>query len=56
MELLDEIDLKLLTILQENGKLTTKEIAQQVHLSPTPVYERIKRLERDGVIEKYVAM
>ncbi|AYN68969.1 Lrp/AsnC family transcriptional regulator [Euzebyella marina] len=56
MELLDEIDLKLLTILQENGKLTTKEIAQQVHLSPTPVYERIKRLERDGVIEKYVAI
>lgn len=53
---LDEIDLKLLEILQSNGKLTTKEIAQQVHLSPTPVYERIRRLERDGVIKKYVAL
>ena len=53
---LDLVDLKLLEILQENGKLTTKEIAQKVNLSPTPVYERIKRLERDGVIKKYVAI
>jgi len=53
---LDKIDLKLLELLQLNGKLTTKEIAQQVNLSPTPVYERIRRLERDGVIKKYVAL
>ncbi|GAB1856505.1 Lrp/AsnC family transcriptional regulator [Flavobacteriaceae bacterium MHTCC 0001] len=53
---LDQIDLKLLKILQSNGKLTTKEIAQKVNLSPTPVYERIRRLERDGVIKKYVAL
>lgn len=53
---LDLIDCKLLEILQQNGKLTTKEIAQQVHLSPTPVYERIRRLEREGVIKKYVAI
>jgi len=53
---LDEIDLQLLEILQTNGKLTTKEIAQKVHLTPTPVYERIKRLEKDGIIEKYVAL
>ena len=53
---LDQVDLKLLELLQESGKLTTKEIAQQVHLSPTPVYERIKRLEREGVIKKYVAL
>ncbi|MCM5661959.1 Lrp/AsnC family transcriptional regulator [Galbibacter mesophilus] len=53
---LDQIDLKLLELLQENGKLTTKEIAQQVNLSPTPVYERIRRLERDGIIKKYVAL
>ena len=53
---LDEIDLKLLDLLQQNGKITTKEIAQRVHLSPTPVYERIKRLEKEGVIEKYVAL
>ncbi|MDX1351264.1 MAG: Lrp/AsnC family transcriptional regulator, partial [Putridiphycobacter sp.] len=53
---LDQIDLKLLELLQESGKLTTKEIAQQVNLSPTPVYERIKRLEREGVIKQYVAV
>lgn len=53
---LDHIDFKLLEILQLNGKLTTKEIAQQVHLSQTPVYERIKRLEKEGVIKKYVAL
>ena len=53
---LDEVDLKLLELLQQNGKITTKEIAQRVHLSPTPVYERIKRLEKDGIIEKYVAL
>lgn len=53
---LDSIDLKLLELLQQNGKLTTKELAQQVNLSPTPVYERIRRLEREGVIKKYVAL
>lgn len=53
---IDEIDLKLLDILQNNGKLTTKEIAEQVHLSSTPVYERIKRMEREGIIDKYVAI
>lgn len=53
---LDSIDWKLLEILQQNGKLTTKEIAQQVHLSSTPVYERIRRLERKGIIKKYVAV
>ena len=53
---LDQIDLKLLELLQQSGKLTTKEIAQQVNLSPTPVYERIRRLEREGVIKKYVAL
>lgn len=53
---LDKVDLKLLELLQENGKLTTKEIAQQVNLSATPVYERIRRLERDGIIKKYVAL
>ena len=53
---LDQTDLKLLELLQQSGKLTTKEIAKEVHLSPTPVYERIRRLEREGVIKKYVAL
>lgn len=53
---LDIIDLKLLRILQNNAKLTTKDIAVRVNLSSTPVYERIKRLEKEGLIEKYVAI
>lgn len=56
MEKLDEIDLRILEALQENAKLTTKELAHIVHLSPTPTFERQKRLEREGYIEKYVAL
>ncbi|MCK0158243.1 Lrp/AsnC family transcriptional regulator [Cellulophaga sp. F20128] len=56
MNELDSIDWKLLEILQQNGKLTTKEIAKKVNLSPTPVYERIKRMERMEIIKKYVAI
>jgi len=54
--MLDNTDYKLLEILQQNGKLTTKEIAKLVNLSPTPVYERIKRLEKAGIISNYVAI
>lgn len=53
---LDDTDKKLLEFIQEDGKLTTKELASRLNLSPTPVYERIKRLEKDGVIKKYVAL
>ncbi|MBD5212553.1 MAG: Lrp/AsnC family transcriptional regulator [Bacteroidales bacterium] len=53
---LDAIDLKILQILQQNSQKTTKEIAAEVNLSTTPVYERIKRLEKDGVIKGYVAV
>ena len=54
--LLDETDLQLLRTLQKNAKLTTKELAEAVHLTPTPVFERQKRLERQGYIKKYVAV
>ena len=56
MESLDKTDLQLLRILQKNSKLTTKESADAVHLTPTPVFERQKRLERQGYIKKYVAV
>lgn len=56
MKSLDPIDLQLLDILQHNSNLTTKELASRVNLSPTPVFERIKRLETSGVIKKYVAI
>lgn len=55
-EILDETDLQILKILQKNAKLTTKELAEAVHLTPTPVFERQKRLERQGYIKKYVAV
>ena len=53
---LDETDILLLKTLQKNAKLTTKELAEAVHLTPTPVFERQKRLERQGYIRKYVAI
>ncbi len=56
MEQFDRIDLAILRTLQNDAKLTTKELAAAVHLTPTPVFERLKRLERQGVIKKYVAV
>lgn len=56
MEQFDRTDLAILRTLQANAKLTTKELAAAVHLTPTPVFERLKRLERQGVIKKYVAV
>ncbi|MCR5779431.1 MAG: Lrp/AsnC family transcriptional regulator [Bacteroidaceae bacterium] len=53
---LDEIDLQILKTLQKNAKLTTKELADAVHLTPTPVFERQKRLERQGYIMRYTAV
>ena len=55
-DVLDEIDILLLKTLQKNAKLTTKELAEAVHLTPTPVFERQKRLERQGYIKRYVAV
>jgi DNA-binding Lrp family transcriptional regulator len=52
----DEKDRSILQLLQENAKLTVREIAHQVHLSPTPVHERIKRMEDTGVIKQYAAL
>lgn len=56
MENLDRIDLQILRTLQENARLTTKELAARVHLSSTPVFERLKRLESQGYIKKYIAV
>ena len=56
MENFDQIDLKLLKLLQQNSRLTTKELAMEVGLSISPVYERVKRLENEGYIDKYVAL
>ncbi len=56
MEELDQIDLKLLKILSNNSSYTVKELAKQVNLSASPVVQRIKKLESNGYIEKYIAI
>lgn len=56
MDRLDAVDLKLLRLLQENSRLTIKELSEHVKLSTTPVFERVKRLEREGYIRRYVAL
>lgn len=56
MEALDRIDILILRELQKDAKLTTKELAAKVNLSPSPVFERQKRLEREGYIRRYVAV
>ncbi|HZJ35789.1 MAG TPA: Lrp/AsnC family transcriptional regulator [Gillisia sp.] len=53
---LDEIDKKILQNLQQDSKKTNKELSNLLHLSVTAIYERIKRLERNKVISRYVAL
>lgn len=49
----DKTDLKILSILQEDSKAKMKDIAASIGMTITPVYERIKKLERNGILEKY---
>ena len=53
---MDAIDKKLLSFLQEDTKKTTKELSDKLNLSVTAVYERVKKLEREKIIKKYVAL
>ena len=53
---LDKIDKKLINILQIDSKTTIKKLANELNLSVTAIYERIKKLEKRGVIEKYIAV
>lgn len=53
---LDPIDLGILNLLQENGRLTNKELAYSLNRSISPIFERRKRLEEKGYIKKYVAL
>ncbi len=54
--MLDTTDLKILQLLQKNARYTIKEIAAQLNLSTTPIFDRMKRLEKEGVIDRYVAL
>ncbi|WP_246073815.1 Lrp/AsnC family transcriptional regulator [Fluviicola chungangensis] len=53
---LDAIDKQIINLLRENGKMNNKEVAGKIGLSVTPTFERIKRLERIGVIQGYTAL
>lgn len=52
---LDVIDRKILQMLQREGRISNVDLAKRVHLSPTPCFERVRRLEEAGYIERYVA-
>jgi len=53
---LDAIDLKILAVLQRDGRITNQALSEQVGLSPRPCLERVRRLERDGFITRYQAV
>lgn len=54
--MLDTIDQQIIQLLQSNGKVTIKEIANKLNLTTSPVFERIKRLEEEKVIKGYTAL
>ncbi len=56
MTRLDKTDLLILEALQNDAKINMKALASQLHLSKTPIYERIRRLEEEGIIKRYVAL
>ncbi len=56
MKNIDEIDRKLLNILQDNSRITIRELSERLHLSTTPIHERIKKLEKNGFIKHYVTL
>ncbi|GAB5551425.1 MAG: Lrp/AsnC family transcriptional regulator [Saprospiraceae bacterium] len=53
---LDAVDKRLLEFLQNDSKMNIKEVADQLNMTKTPIYERIKRYDREGIVEKYVAV
>lgn len=53
---LDSTDIKILKLLQENSEITAKSIGQKLGLSSTPIFERIKKLEKEGYIKNYMAV
>ncbi|NSL86620.1 Lrp/AsnC family transcriptional regulator [Chitinophaga solisilvae] len=56
MDTLDKTDRRILEVLQQNARLNTKEIAHRIGLSVTPTYERLKKIEKLGVIKNYVTL
>lgn len=54
--ILDKTDRRILAALQRDGRLTNVELAEQVGLSPSPCLRRVRQLEKEGFIDKYVAL
>ena len=54
--MLDEIDLHILEVLQRDGRISNQDLADKVGLSPSPCLRRLRQLETDGVVQKYVAL
>jgi len=52
----DDIDRKLLGLLQQDAKTNIKELVHKLGITKTPIYERIKRYDREGIVKKYVAV
>ncbi|MCG8699760.1 MAG: Lrp/AsnC family transcriptional regulator [Bacteroidales bacterium] len=53
---LDKTDLAILNLIQDNAKIPHKEIAEQLHLTRTPIFDRIRKMERSGIILKYITL
>ena len=53
---LDQIDLRIIAVLQEHASIENQELARRVHLSPAPCLRRVRRLKEDGVIKQIVAL
>ncbi len=53
---MDKIDKQILHLLQKDGKITIKEIAERLHLTTTPIFDRVKKLEKEGLITSYKAI
>lgn len=52
----DSTDIQILELLQQDGRMTIKELSNRLNLSTTPIFERLKKLERNGVIDHYMAV
>lgn len=55
-ENLDSVDIQILRLLQQDARITIKDLSREVNLSASPVFERIKRMEREGYIKRYVTV
>jgi Lrp/AsnC family leucine-responsive transcriptional regulator len=56
MRLFDDLDLRILEHIQQDGRITNQELADKIGLSPSPCLRRLRQLEAEGVVSRYVAL